>query len=489
MNNALAIRPHRSEAGFTLMEALIALLIMAFGMLAIAGFQTSLSRNSEVAKQRAEAVRLAQQKIEDLRSFSQLSSSATGVVDYANDVVSGSDTITGGSTYNTTTYSSNTAFTRTWTVTKDGTNSYASDGSDLQKWINVSVAWTDRTGTNQSVTLNSVISRSDPQKINFLASNSGSTTNRQPKNRSIDIPYPATNFDNGTSGFKPGGSSSTYFIFDNTTGNVLYRCSGSTLASYSSSNCTAYSSGAYLLGGYIYYYGGSGAPLSASDLTLEISASSTFFRNSTSTSLLTGLSSVGVVFYYPASASGTASAECFTNAQGIDSTSNSSTQYKIIDYTSSGNYYYVFTAYVCVVTPVVMSTLGTTARWYGQFVITGSSWSLGSTNTTWHMCRFTGDYDTDNVISNSEHPQYYRGVTGTLDNQNYVVIPGNNNCPNDTEGSLSASFRNNNTILHQDTAYSSGSRPFGGALSTGSQWSTTPEPSDESTPLSMGSSN
>ena len=55
----IQIQPRRSGArGFTLLEALIALLVLSFGMLAIAGFQTTLSRNSDLAKQRTEALRL-----------------------------------------------------------------------------------------------------------------------------------------------------------------------------------------------------------------------------------------------------------------------------------------------------------------------------------------------------------------------------------------------------------------------------------------------
>ena len=60
------------QSGFTLLEALIALLTTAFGMLAIAGLHTELSRGSDVAKQRSEAVRLAQKKIEELRAFQQV---------------------------------------------------------------------------------------------------------------------------------------------------------------------------------------------------------------------------------------------------------------------------------------------------------------------------------------------------------------------------------------------------------------------------------
>ncbi|NJK42622.1 MAG: hypothetical protein HC937_02765 [Aquincola sp.] len=44
----------RRQSGFALLEALVAMLVMAFGMLAIASFQMNLSRSSDLAKQRAE---------------------------------------------------------------------------------------------------------------------------------------------------------------------------------------------------------------------------------------------------------------------------------------------------------------------------------------------------------------------------------------------------------------------------------------------------
>jgi Tfp pilus assembly protein PilV len=55
-----------------LVEVLIALVVLAIGVLAIAVFQTTLSRNSDLAKQRTEATRLAQQRIEDLRAYPRL---------------------------------------------------------------------------------------------------------------------------------------------------------------------------------------------------------------------------------------------------------------------------------------------------------------------------------------------------------------------------------------------------------------------------------
>ncbi len=100
-----------------------------------------------------------------------------------------------------------------------------------------------------------------------------------------------------------------------------------------------------------------------------------------------------------------------------------------------------------------------------------AAWSLGTTSGTFQLCRYTGDYVSDNAISNSEHPLYYRGVTGALDNQNYVVIASSKACPTDGEANTaSGDYFNGNTKLHQTEAAGSGTQPYGGAFSQGTQW-------------------
>ena len=465
------------ESGFTLVEALIALLVMAFGMLAVAGFQATLSGNSDLAKQRSEAVRLAQLKIEDLRSFAYVTAT-TGQADYTDAVTNTTgETISASSTYFT-----NTEFTRKWWVTSNGSTTAVA--TDLQKWIKVEVSWLDRTNTSQSVTLVSVMSRSDPVNMKLWTTSSGSTTSRKPKNRDINIPYPATDFGDGSSGFAPGGASGVYFIFDNTTGEVTHRCIGSTLVSATTTGngCTAQTTNGYLLSGYIYWYTGNSAP-SSSDLTVTIANNNPNLQDPPPL-LYTDVDSVGatnsasVQFITPTTG---ATKECFLQKQMTLSSSH-----EIVTYVASTSHDYAFATYVCVITPVVVTT-GTTARWSGQFtIVTDSTHTLGTGSTNYKLCRFNGDYDSDDDISNSEHPLYYRGVTGTLDSQNYVLIPGNRTCPTEGEATpLTGDYTNNNTTTHQTEAVSGGTQPYGGSLSTSSQWATTVESSDTTDELPM----
>ena len=60
---------HKFSRGVSLVEAMVALAVMAFGMLAVVGVQSTLRLNADIAKQRTEATRIAQQKLDEWRSF------------------------------------------------------------------------------------------------------------------------------------------------------------------------------------------------------------------------------------------------------------------------------------------------------------------------------------------------------------------------------------------------------------------------------------
>jgi Tfp pilus assembly protein PilV len=61
----------RLVRGVSLVEALVSLAVMSFGMLGVVGVQATLRYNAEVSKQRSEAVRIGQEEMESLRSFVQ----------------------------------------------------------------------------------------------------------------------------------------------------------------------------------------------------------------------------------------------------------------------------------------------------------------------------------------------------------------------------------------------------------------------------------
>ncbi len=197
----------RAQRGVSLIEALVALAIMAFGLLGVAAMQSSLRATADTSRQRAEAVRMAQQKIEQLRGFAVLAGAPSGQLDY-DDVVSGNDTPAPPSGYE------NTAFTRSWTVTPPGT------GDPAFKIVSVTVSWSDRQGIADSVTLATNILRSSPELSASMGLRGDRSPTQLPRGRNPAIPPQAVDTGNGTSTFEPPGASGVTWTFDNITGLV-----------------------------------------------------------------------------------------------------------------------------------------------------------------------------------------------------------------------------------------------------------------------------
>lgn len=82
--------------GFSLIEVLVAVAVLAVGLIAMARFQGTALQASSLAKERSEAAALAEQKIEQLRNFTNFS-------DIGTTLACGMDTVTlQGSTYTRT---------------------------------------------------------------------------------------------------------------------------------------------------------------------------------------------------------------------------------------------------------------------------------------------------------------------------------------------------------------------------------------------------
>jgi type IV pilus modification protein PilV len=228
-----------TQGGFAIIEALVALLVVAFGMLAIASFQFTLSRASDVAKQRTEATRIAQREVDRLRSFGQRQSDGNltdARYSYVDDVVSTStaQTVTGLTT-NTTYQISRQVRTAANMPVSAASSPSLTPSLDRMRFVTVIVSWIDRIGQPQDVRLQTAISDGDPGDLGALGVARRAASTLRPKNRNINVPYPAVNIAACPSGVAGGCSAfvappgNVAYVFTNDTGNVVQQC---TLATY-----------------------------------------------------------------------------------------------------------------------------------------------------------------------------------------------------------------------------------------------------------------
>lgn len=121
----------KTEA-FSLVEVLIALVILSIGLLGLAGLMVTSTQNSSFGSHMTEAATFAQDTLETLR------------VTPWDSVNSGNNTVTG---------STGITYTRTWNVSTLANPS--PPPADLQKAVRITVSWND--GINRSITVLSVI--------------------------------------------------------------------------------------------------------------------------------------------------------------------------------------------------------------------------------------------------------------------------------------------------------------------------------------------
>lgn len=398
-----------AQRGVTLIEALVAMLIMTFGMLALIGLQGKVRLSADVAKQRGEATRLAQQDLELLRAYSVVAvpeTPANGVRAY-DDIVVRANQVIDSSSSNTQYKLERRVRLDTWPQQAD---------------VQVTVTWIDRADQLQTVELSSLIARVEPILSGSLAVPPDGSPTRRPGGRDVSIPLGAKDLgDNKTSVFKPQAQGTVAWVFNNLSGMIVGVCttiamdrptSALTLDDVASCNNNA---AAYLLSGYVRFsfidHPNSEQPASnALPLALEIVQSPA---------------------PPPASASAPTppipplpSHKCFAEApvSSLD----------VLPYVN----------YNCIVYP----DNETPRKWSGRLNITGIP--LGGSDRK--ICRYSADYNGNGVIANAEHPLNYYYVTGALTRQNFLVINASASCPaGHAVDPARGFFSNTVTVLHQ----------------------------------------
>ena len=203
-------RPRKqAQCGIGLIEALVAFLVLSLGMLAMARVQSDLRAHAELARQRTEAVRIAQQDIETLRAYSVLTAAGSAGSRSFAQIAAASATVDsiGPTRYELTRHVGTSA-----------------DGQAAN--VTVTVRWNDRRSDSQHTTLSSVIARGAPALAAALLSAPSGAPVLGAFNRSSHIPLVAKDLGDGRSAFKPANNSTVAFVQDNRSGQVVARCSG-----------------------------------------------------------------------------------------------------------------------------------------------------------------------------------------------------------------------------------------------------------------------
>lgn len=398
----LGPRTRPRQRGTTLLEALVAFLVLSLGMLTVARVQTQLRLNSDVARQRSEAVRLAQEDLESLRAFAVLAASG-GARSYQG-IASRSRTVDSDTGYPT-----NTRYLVARAIDVSATPN-AKDAS-------VTVSWTDRSGGAQQVTMSSIIAGTDPAYSGALGLERGDASMHGPFGRSVTIPRAAKDLGDGRSAFKPISDGPAAWVFDNHSGALTGRCTGIAAATLTRdltpadlAHCDA--NVGRLLGGIVRF--SSAAPPDAA--------------MGNDPPLATAISLV------PTGGSYATAPDCVTEAMKtvsygiggslhLDAVPIGATPASmgLAGWTETGDRYL---AYHCAVYPLA------NGQWSGRVTLQPSGWSLGSGAADRRVCRYTGDLDGSGAIdANIEHPDRYAGVDGTLANQNFLVVRGTESCP------------------------------------------------------------
>ena len=412
-------RKPRRQRGVTLVEALVALMVMSFGMVALVGLMSNLRRSGDLGKQRSEAMRLAQAELARLRSFSVIKEPAgaqPNILDYETDI------ITLDARVQTPDDSNTTYQIKRWA------DSFIDQSVEPQaKTVQVVVDWKDRATTNadnrevQQVVLNTVIARVDPAFAGSVSFTPPPGGIRQPADRHPAIPAAAKDLRDKTSVYRPSSLSSTVWVFNNVTGVITGVCSieagtpVSALTAADVETCKNNTVG-YLLSGTVRFSNADPAnpttpeaaaiPLdvaivASSYLTQRLDADGRPVKDSAGNVIMDTVMATPPTY------------QCFNNSPS----GSPGTQ--------------TFVNYDCIVYP----DNGTRRNWSGKVILTG--FDTGTTAADHRVCRYSADYNgngsayvTNTIfLDNYEHPAVYVKVTGSLARQNFLVIRGDRACP------------------------------------------------------------
>jgi len=204
---------HRSlrhtHTGFTLIEVLIALLLIGAGLLALGGLQSMLSRHTDLSRQRGEATLLARAAMDTLRHQGRLPPASADLGSdepLRNPLAGGSEDIDSDLF--------NTRYTRRWTV--------GGQASDALRPVGVELSWPDRQGDTQHLRLHSALDAQPTSALAPVDPSLAAPAWHTPLQRHPAIPLAAR--DDGPDRSRLDIDGRWRIVFDNRTGQVLELC-------------------------------------------------------------------------------------------------------------------------------------------------------------------------------------------------------------------------------------------------------------------------
>ncbi|CAM5782000.1 type IV pilus modification PilV family protein [Rhizobacter fulvus] len=403
------------QRGFTLLEALIAFLVLALGLVALAQLPKQLRLRAEVARQHGEAVRLAQSEVETLRAFAVIED-AIGLRSFDAIAPASRAVDTNGTHY---------------TLTRR----VADDPTTAAKRVAVELTWTDRSSNPQVLTLASVIARESPALGAALGLARTESLARGAAGRSPRIPILAKDLGNGRSALKLEAAGDLALLLDNVTGLVVGRCTGidpgiatRDLTTTHLGPCDTTAAGLLITGTVRFTAAVPPDPSHANDAPLPFTMVA---QPTTGTDPIAALCGSEAMKAVAVERVGGRHLEVVPIAA-------LPALLGVATWTDTGER---FARYHCAVFP------GATARWSGRTIVQPSGWSLGTVDGAWRVCRYTSDLDRSGAIdANAEHPADYRDLTTSLTNQNFLVVSGSAACPTGNNTGLSVDV---STAPHQ----------------------------------------
>jgi Tfp pilus assembly protein PilV len=363
----------KNQRGVSLIEALVAFGVMAFGMLAVVGMQSVLRTNGDLARQRSEAVRIAQDYIEEWRGFSSMTAIANKTA--YSEIIS-----TTGIQVDSLSLDPLAAFNTVYTLTRTVSDEPGvTDAiSPARKTLLVLVTWTDRNSQAQRVQLSTSIAGLEPALEGSLVAATNPDAVMPTSRRSRSIPPGARDIGGGNSGFIPPGqapelTSRVAWVFNNTTGDI-FLCSTSAASNADLTNTSidiaACTGRALLVSGFIRF-----------DNSLPPSSNSVVDPVAT---VADPVPSLGFSVVAPTAPS---SPQCFFDTSVVSSL-----------------------PYFCAV-PVTASV----PNWSGNIYFTSAQMAVAASTapdvaSLYKACRYSGV------------PANYTAVTSALVNQNFVLI-------------------------------------------------------------------